>query len=69
MSPSAFWLVVVLLWLAGNALRLTILAIPPVLPDIHTDLHLSATEVGILGGLPVVLFACAASSLPSIGST
>jgi MFS transporter, CP family, cyanate transporter len=49
-----------LLWLAGNALRMTILAVPPVIPQIHHDLNLSATGVGILGGLPVVLFAAAA---------
>ena len=55
-----FLLHILLLWLAGNALRLTILAVPPVIPAIHTDLDLSATGVGILGGLPVVLFAAAA---------
>ncbi len=60
MSQPPFWLAILLLWLSGNALRLTILAVPPVLPDIHRDLALSATEVGLLGGLPVVLFACAA---------
>jgi MFS transporter, CP family, cyanate transporter len=49
-----------LLWLAGVALRLTILAVPPVIPLIHDDLHLSETEVGILSGLPMVLFAGAA---------
>ena len=49
-----------LLWLAGAALRLTILAVPPVLPAIHDELHLSATEVGILTGLPSMLFAFAA---------
>ena len=49
-----------LLWLAGNALRLTILAVPPVIPLIHDDLHLSETQVGILSGLPMVLFAGAA---------
>jgi CP family cyanate transporter-like MFS transporter len=49
-----------LLWLAGNALRLTILAVPPVIPLIHDDLHLSQTQVGILAGLPMVLFAGAA---------
>src|SRR4029453_16269098 len=49
-----------LLWLAGNALRLTILAVPPVIPLIHDDLHMSQTEVGILSGLPMVLFAGAA---------
>jgi CP family cyanate transporter-like MFS transporter len=51
---------VALLWLAGVALRLTVLAVPPVIPQIHTDLDLSETEVGILTGLPQVLFACAA---------
>ena len=49
-----------LLWLAGVALRLTILAVPPVIPLIHDDLHLSATQVGILTGLPSMLFAIAA---------
>jgi MFS transporter, CP family, cyanate transporter len=49
-----------LLWLGGVALRLTILAVPPVIPLIHDDLHLSETQVGILSGLPMVLFAGAA---------
>ncbi len=49
-----------LLWLAGIALRLTILAVPPIIPLIHNDLHLSETQVGILSGLPMVLFAGAA---------
>jgi MFS transporter, CP family, cyanate transporter len=50
----------VLLWLAGNALRLTILAVPPVIPLIHDELNLNATQVGILTGLPAMLFAIAA---------
>lgn len=54
------WLPIALLWLAGTALRLTILAVPPVIPLIHDDLHLSETEVGILTGLPAMLFAAAA---------
>jgi len=49
-----------LLWLAGAGLRLTVLAVPPVLPFIHADLHLSETQVGILTGLPSLLFALAA---------
>ncbi len=49
-----------LLWLAGNGLRLTILAPPPVISLIHADLHMSETEVGILSGIPAALFACAA---------
>ncbi len=49
-----------LLWLAGCGLRLTILAVPPVIPLIHDDLSLSETQVGILSGLPMALFAGAA---------
>lgn len=49
-----------LLWLAGNALRFTILAVPPVIPLIHDDLNLSATQIGILTGLPSMLLAFAA---------
>jgi CP family cyanate transporter-like MFS transporter len=49
-----------LLWLAGNALRLTILAVPPVIPLIHDQLHMSATQIGILTGLPSMLLAAAA---------
>lgn len=46
-----------LLWLAGNGLRLSILAVPPILALIILDLNLSGTEVGILNGIPVLLFA------------
>jgi CP family cyanate transporter-like MFS transporter len=49
-----------LLWLAGNALRFTILAVPPVIPLIHDDLNMSATQIGILTGLPSMLLAFAA---------
>lgn len=51
---------IVLLWLAGNALRLTILAVPPVLTLIQADLKLSGTLIGILTALPIVLLALAA---------
>ena len=51
---------VVLLWLCGTGLRLTILAVPPLLPLIRADLHLSATAVGVLISLPVALFSLAA---------
>ena len=59
-SAGQLWLCLALLWLAGNGLRITILAVPPVIPLLSADLHMSATAVGILGGLPAVLFACAA---------
>ncbi|MGA7972450.1 MAG: MFS transporter [Pseudolabrys sp.] len=49
-----------LLWLVGAALRLTILAVPPVIPLIHHDLNLNATQIGVLTGLPSMLLAFAA---------
>lgn len=58
--PIKPFMALVLLWLAGATLRITILAVPPVIPLIHDDLHLSQTQVGILSGIPMVLFAGAA---------
>lgn len=49
-----------LLWLLGMDLRLTILAVPPVLPLIHRDLHLDEKSVAALTGLPLLLFGIAA---------
>jgi MFS transporter, CP family, cyanate transporter len=49
-----------LLWLLGIDLRLTILAVPPVLPLIHHDLHLDEKTVAALTGMPVLLFGIAA---------
>jgi MFS transporter, CP family, cyanate transporter len=49
-----------LLWLAGAAMRMTILAMPPVIPLVHDELHMSETQVGLLVGLPLGLFAIAA---------
>ena len=48
------------LWLAGIDLRLTLLAVPPVLPLIHQDLQLNEKGVAALSGLPVLLFGLAA---------
>ena len=49
-----------LLFLAGVAMRMTILAMPPVIPQVHDELHMSETQVGLLVGLPLALFAIAA---------
>ncbi len=49
-----------LIWLAGADLRLTILAVPPVLPLIHRDLGLDEKAIAALTGLPVLLFGLAA---------
>ncbi|HTQ84481.1 MAG TPA: MFS transporter [Pseudolabrys sp.] len=59
-SQTGLFRPLLLLWLSGCALRLTILAVPPVIPLIHDELHMSATQVGILTGLPSMLFASAA---------
>jgi CP family cyanate transporter-like MFS transporter len=50
----------VLLGLGGVAMRIPILAIPPVIPQIHRDLALTETQVGLLVGLPLAMFALAA---------
>jgi MFS transporter, CP family, cyanate transporter len=49
-----------ILWLAGADLRLTVLAVPPLLPLIHRDLALSEGAIGALSGLPVLLLGAAA---------
>src|ERR1700740_2313002 len=55
-AEFAFWL----LWPAGVGLRVTVLAIPPVIPLLHRDLNLSETDIGWLSSLPPMLFALAA---------
>jgi CP family cyanate transporter-like MFS transporter len=59
-SVPPTWLAVTLLWLAGNGLRLTILAVPPVIAMIRDEFAMSATEVGLLSSIPPALFAVAA---------
>ena len=54
------WIHLLLLWLGGIDLRLTILAVPPLVPLIHRALHLDEKAVGALVSLPVLLFAAAA---------
>jgi CP family cyanate transporter-like MFS transporter len=53
-------LALLLLWVAGFDVRLTLLAVPPVLPLIRRDLGLSEAWTGALTGLPIVLLAAAA---------
>lgn len=54
------WVHLLLLWLGGIDLRLTMLAVPPLIPLIHRDLHLDEKSVGALVSLPVLLLATAA---------
>jgi CP family cyanate transporter-like MFS transporter len=49
-----------LLFVGGLDLRLTMLAVPPVIPLIHRDLHLDEKAVGALVSLPVLLLAIGA---------
>jgi MFS transporter, CP family, cyanate transporter len=51
---------VCLLWLAGVAMRMTLLVMPPVIPQVHDELHMTETQVGLLIGLPLGVFAIAA---------
>jgi CP family cyanate transporter-like MFS transporter len=50
----------VLLWLCGICLRITVLAIPPVIPLIHESFDISQATLGALASLPVLLFSFAA---------
>jgi CP family cyanate transporter-like MFS transporter len=59
MRPST-WLHLLLLWLAGISLRLSILAVPPLLPAIHHTLRLDESAVGALTSLPILLLGAAA---------
>ena len=56
----AEWVRLLLLWLGGIDLRLTMLAVPPLIPLIHRELHLDEKAVGALVSLPVLLLAIAA---------
>lgn len=49
-----------LLWAIGVSARVTLLAVPPLIPAIHRELTLDATSVGALAGLPVVLLSVGA---------
>jgi CP family cyanate transporter-like MFS transporter len=47
----------IVLWLAGTDLRLTLLAVPPVIPLIHRDLHLNESGIAALSNVPVLVLA------------
>lgn len=51
---------IAMLWLVGFSMRVTLLAIPPVIPQLQPALRLSQAEVGLLAGLPTLLFAIVA---------
>ena len=53
------WVRLLLLWLGGIDLRLTVLAVPPLIPLIHRDLHLDEKGVGALVSLPILVLALA----------
>jgi MFS transporter, CP family, cyanate transporter len=57
MTRSASFVRAALLWLAGIDLRLTLLAVPPVIPLIHRDLGLSESGIAALSNLPVLVLA------------
>jgi MFS transporter, CP family, cyanate transporter len=52
--------IVALLCFSGAALRVSILAVPPVIAFLRSDLQMSATEIGIVSGLPMIMIAAAA---------
>jgi CP family cyanate transporter-like MFS transporter len=48
-----------LLWLGGIDIRLTMLAVPPLIPLIHRDLHLDEKAIGAVVSGPVLILAIA----------
>src|SRR5258708_7662757 len=56
---------VALIAAVGFQLRSVVLAVPPVLPAIRDDLHLSFTATGVLAALPVLCLGAAA--VPGVG--
>lgn len=59
-SGGRLLVILVLLWLAGVGLRITLLAVPPVIPLLHADFKLSESGIGVLSGLPSFLLGLAA---------
>lgn len=55
----ADWVRLLMLWLGGIDLRLTLLAVPPLVPLIHRELHLDEKLVGALVSGPVLVLAIA----------
>ena len=56
----ADWVRLLLLWLGGVDVRLTMLAVPPLIPLIHRALNLDEKAVGALVSGPVLILAIAA---------
>src|SRR2546421_4313990 len=54
------WVRLLLLWLGGIDLPLTMLAVPPLVPLIHRELHLDEKAVGVLVSGPLLILALAA---------
>jgi CP family cyanate transporter-like MFS transporter len=59
---SSQWRLIALIALVGFQLRAVILGVPPVLPGLRDDLHLSFTAAGALVALPV--FCLGAAAIP-----
>jgi CP family cyanate transporter-like MFS transporter len=59
-APPSLPISLALLWLIGIALRLAILAVPPVIPALRGEFNLTGTEIGALSGAPIIIFAAAA---------
>jgi CP family cyanate transporter-like MFS transporter len=60
LSGARLFKLLCLLWLTGISMRVTILAVPPVIPLIRAELALSEAQVGFLVSLPLLVFALAA---------
>ncbi|WP_296403458.1 MFS transporter [Psychrobacter sp.] len=64
---SVFWLVVIAIMLMASNMRSPIVALGSIAPIVQDALNLSATHIGWLGAIPMLMFAFGALISPAIG--
>ena len=66
-SRSIFWLVVIAIMLMASNMRSPIVALGSIAPVVQDALDLTATHIGWLGAIPMLMFALGALISPAIG--
>lgn len=66
-SRSVFWLVVIAIMLMASNMRSPIVALGSIAPVVQDALDLTATHIGWLGAIPMLMFALGALISPAIG--
>ncbi|WP_026349053.1 MFS transporter [Psychrobacter lutiphocae] len=66
-SRAVFWLVLIAILLMASTMRAPIVALGAIAPVVQDALDLSATHIGWLGAIPMLMFALGALISPPIG--